>query len=290
VSTILVEYQAIPNILKTCVAAVLLIALATALIRLGNPPVLPHLVDQVGRSMRRDAAPIVVVGLLVSDTLVRNPVPAYSEPHSPLQLRKLTVKVENVLRGEAIPDTIIVYYFTWAGGFDGPRPLGWWDGNRRIFWLRRDSGILRTVCDGWDGCTRSVQSGAHPHYKPDPERSLDYALADLLLTRGDGPVNEIHFASQIDWGVPDQGLEGYVIDKVRHLALTEHGDVKVSSCKLLWSYSTACERRWTSQLHSWGVPVDPRFLLAARIHQAADNALQAADCRCNLPHGVVECQ
>lgn len=148
----------------------------------------PHLVFQKPASSDSDfaqvfAAPIVVVGVIESDTLVRGP----THPDGALvQLRKLKIRVENVLRGNAIGETVIVYYFTWAGAFDGPKPLGIWSmaGNstpafRRVLWLRKDSGVLRTACDGWDYCTMSVNSGAHPSYRPTPQKPLDYALADL---------------------------------------------------------------------------------------------------------------
>jgi hypothetical protein len=86
--------------------------------------------------MPRESAPIIVVGVLVSDTLVRKPVPMRSDPKYPLQLRKLVVHVENVLRGGPISEKITVYYFGFAGGIDGPRPLGFWNvGCRRILWL-----------------------------------------------------------------------------------------------------------------------------------------------------------
>src|ERR1017187_2112764 len=120
----------------------------------------PRLVFQKGTSSDSEylkqvfAAPIVVVGAIESDTLVRGPIHADGVT---IQLRKLKVRVENVLRGDVIPETTAVYYFTWAGGFDGPKPLGFWavkgSNNpvyRRILWLRRDSGVLRTACDGWD--------------------------------------------------------------------------------------------------------------------------------------------
>src|SRR5439155_7051989 len=121
----------------------------------------PDLVDQCDiDSNSKDSAPIVVVGVLTSDILMRRPIPKHSDPKYPLQLRKLTLRVENVLKGAAIPETLPVYYFTWAGGFDGPRPLGLWKiGGRRILWLRRDAGVFRTACDGWDGCTEGVASG-----------------------------------------------------------------------------------------------------------------------------------
>ena len=199
----------------------------------------PRLIDQcLDRNVSRSSAPIVVVGVISADTLVRRPVPMHSDPQTELQLRRLTIHVENVLKGGPLPGAVAVYYFTWAGGFNGPRPLGLWRaGGRRVWWLRRDSGVLRTVCDGWDGCTMDVESGAHHDYRPDPQKSVDYALADLLLTRGEGTTSETGFASEISWGVPDQGLQGYVIEKLRRLALMEHGDVKESACKQLWIYS-----------------------------------------------------
>ena len=89
----------------------------------------PRLVFQKGTSSDSEyltkvfAAPIVVVGAIQSDTLVRGPI------HSDgmlIQLRKLKVRVENVLRGDAVLETTTVYYFTWAGAFNGPRPLGFW--------------------------------------------------------------------------------------------------------------------------------------------------------------------
>jgi len=233
----------------------------------------PHLVAQCDRKGdSKNTAPIVIAGVLVRDSLVHRPIPMHSDPKVPLQLRKVAVQVENVLKGGPVPKTVTVYYFSWAGGFDGPRPLGFWQvGGRRIFWLRRDSGSLRTACDGWDGCTMEVQSGSHLRYRPNPNKPLDYALADLLLTRGEGVVSEIGFATEIAQGVPDQGLQGYVVEKLRYLAVTERGDVKASACKLLWIYTV--DR------------VDPK------VRRDAENALHAGNCRCTAkPDGNAECQ
>lgn len=167
-------------------ACTLLAAVACYLSWLATGFLPPHLLDQCdNRGNSRDTAPIVVVGVLTSDTLALRPIPMHSDPESSLQLRKLRVRVENVLKGAPISETITVYYFTWAGAFNGPRPLGFWRvGGRRILWLRRDSGVLRTTCDGWDGCTEGVWSGAHPDYRPDPQKPLDYALSGFAFYEG----------------------------------------------------------------------------------------------------------
>lgn len=198
----------------------------------------------------------------------------HADPSSYLQLRNLTVRVENVLKGAPVPKTINVYYFTWDGAFIGARPLGFWDiGDRRILWLRRDLGVLRTSCDGRDSCTEGVYSGAHPNYLPDPQKPLDFALVDLHLTRGEGPVNEISFAHEVfrEGAGTVPGLQSYSVGKLRKLVLAERGDVRSRACEALWIYT-----------------VDK---VDAAIHQDAQDAMQAANCRCSTKAGGnIECR
>ena len=110
------------------VAASLLLLVVACCLTWKAPGFSPsQLVDQCDREGEsRDSAPIVVVGVLMSDTRVLGPVPGHSDRRSKLQLRKLQVKVENVLKGDATVGPAAVYYFTFAGGFDGPQPLGFW--------------------------------------------------------------------------------------------------------------------------------------------------------------------
>ncbi len=65
-------------------------------------------------------APIVIVGVIDSDTLVRAPI---RWEGTTIQLRKLKVRVENVLRGNAIPDTATVYYSLGPGDLMARSPL-----------------------------------------------------------------------------------------------------------------------------------------------------------------------
>jgi hypothetical protein len=208
----------------------------------------PNLVFQKGTSSDADYiarifnAPIVVVGSIESDAFVR----LTRQYGIHLQLRKLNVRVENVLRGDLVVGTTTVYYYTWAGAFNGLRPLGFWDEHgsrhrecRRILWLRRDSGVIRTACDGGDECTMPVESGTHLDYKTDPGLSLGYALADIFFTRGNG-ATDAEFARQVEWGAPSTVPNAYLFEKLQRLAATEVPIVREAACKQLSYYRQKC--------------------------------------------------
>lgn len=256
---------------RVLAASSLLVALALGLSWFPAGSLPPRLVDQCGASdNRRDAASIVVVGVVLSNTLVTRPVPQHSRPEFPLQLRKLTLRVENVLKGDIGGGTVPIYFFTFAGGFDGPPPLGMSKiGSRHILWLRRDSGVLRTSCDGYDYCTTGIYSGAHPGLNVDPRKPVSYAVADVMLTRGLGKIDENRFAGAIDWTFPEP--EEYLIEKFRHLALTERSVIKTAACAQLWINA-----------HDQGIQERSRSLAAESMREAA--------CGCiATPHGDPDC-
>ena len=199
------------------------------------------------------SAPLVIVGVADSDSRIGGQQPSKRNPAYPMQLHRVRVRIENVLKGSLSDRTILVYYFGFAGGIVGPRPLGFGrEPSRRIFWLRGDSGVLRMACDGWDQCTMFVDSGAHPQYTPEPGKPLAYALADILFTRGQGEVNENKFARDVAWGAPSTIPEDYVLKKFTHLALTEGPSIRAAACSQLWictqdSGSEAVSRRNAEQ-------------------------------------------
>jgi hypothetical protein len=188
-----------------------------------------------------------------------------------MQLHRARVHVENVLKGANAERTIPVYYFAFAGGYDGPLPLSLaGESPRRVLWLRKDRGVYRTVCDG-QNCTVPIMSGAHPSYKPAPGESPDQVLIDLILTRGEGPVDNHQFAKGLGRGLRGQGLQGYAIEKLIHLALTESSEVKYAACQLLWS-------------NSIDQPDD-------RLRRRAEDSVRAAGCTCGFdPSRAVVCQ
>ena len=226
----------------------------------------PRLVDQCGDGANPRSAPIVVVGVVQSDTVVLRPVPMHSDRSTPLQMRRMHVAVENVLRGDVQGRHVEIYYFTWAGGFNGPQPLGMWKvGSRRVLWLRRDGGVFRTACDGWDRCTWGVYSGSHPHLKIKQGEPVERALADVVFTRGDGAIDEARFAGAILRGAP--APDSYLIENYRRLALTERAGVKTAACEALWI-----------------------FLPDPNLHEIAKAGMQQASCHCRIvEHGEPDC-
>jgi hypothetical protein len=182
----------------------------------------------------------VVVGIILSDIAVRKPIPSRRNDGYPMQLRRLRLRTENILKGDLKPGTIAVYYFHLAGGFNGPRPLGQWAGaTRRIFQLRQDASVLRTACDGYDNCTWPVRSGAHPQYRLVPTKPLGYALVDILFTRGEGTID-----SDFARGIDDEGSltlpEAYVLEKLQELAATESPIVRAAACRQLSYHHQKC--------------------------------------------------
>jgi len=218
-----------------------------------------------------DQAPLVVVGVAEGDERVGRPVPSRDDPSYPMQLHRAKVHVENVLKGAIAERTIPVYYFVFAGGYDGPLPLSLaGEPSRRVLWLRRDRGVYRTVCDG-QNCTVPIMSGAHPGYKPEPGESSDQILVDLILTRGEGLLDNHKFAEGLGRGLRGLGLRGYMIEKLRHLALTESSEPKYAACQLLRSNSLD--------------ETDDR------LRQRAKDSVRAAGCTCGFnPSRAVVCQ
>ena len=217
------------------------------------------------------SAPLVIVGIAEGDRIVGPAFPSRRDPSYPMLMHRVRVHIENTLRGRIDQPQIDVYYFAFGGGFEGPRPLGFGkEPSRRILWIRRDSGVYRMACDGWDGCTMFVWSGAHPGYSAATEKPLGYAIADIILTRGEGPIDKVRFATGVLWGVPDRGVQGHVIEKLSVLVRTETADIKDSACQILWIYG--------------------QDQIAQQLQQAARDAGRASNCNCALDEkGSLRC-
>jgi hypothetical protein len=255
---------------QSILGPLLLAVLALELSCSGVPPLRPY--DARTNSEYR-LAPLVVVGLAEGDELIGRPVrnPTNPDESNSLHLHRVAVRVENVLKGAVPEHMIAVYYFAFERLNVGTRILSFGrEPVRRVLWLRKDAGVYRTACDA-QNCTVWIESGAHPGYTPDPNASLDQTLVDFSLTRGEGPVNDYHWAKEIGLAVERPGLDGYTIEKLRHLALTESSDVKYTACQWLWSYS-----HWE---------------IGDRLREVAHDSVTAAGCTCQAERsGLYVCR
>jgi hypothetical protein len=153
----------------------------------------------------RASAPIVIVGVITGDKPVGETRKSHWDPKMYVRLHKVTVDVENVLRGNLQTGNHDVYEFYIASTYTGPPTLGspfrkYRGVYRTMMYLRREGGLLRTVCDGINRCVYEVGSGARLGYRPDPHQPLEAAVAYIFLTKGTG-VTDLQFADSVEWDI-----------------------------------------------------------------------------------------
>jgi hypothetical protein len=118
--------------------------------------------------------------------------PSRWDERRPEQQWQVDVKVEHVLQGELPAADVKVYYFVYRGNI-ASSDYGLTDldaGAYYIFFLQRDNGNLRTICDGWHSCAPKVLTGAHPGYRRSGSATINDAILDILLTKGANGTDE----------------------------------------------------------------------------------------------------
>lgn len=191
--------------------------------------------------------PVILVGTIAANKRI-GPSKVISGPNygtSVIQLFHITVHVENVLKGNVKPGTNVpIFYFTDLGSIGGPRRLGlhevmsagmWHFGDREIFFLKRDSGVLRTLCDISENSVFPVYSGAHPELIVD--KPLPQLITEILLTRGEGStdalmVKAIHHYPIYDWP--------YTLKRLQGLASDDSPGVRKEACLALADVGRPC--------------------------------------------------
>jgi hypothetical protein len=193
----------------------------------------------------------VIVGTVRAVKISHSGVPARKAPELLLDETTVDVDVENVLRGEWSAPQLQFVFFGYSpknrGGYNGPAPYHVEVGERRIFFLTKDSGQFRSVADVRGDYSIRVWSGAHRHFRRSeaPGEAWRYVfdptplgndLSAILLELGEG------FAS--DAMAATLGRAAYVSDElasrkatVSHL-LKLAGDgrsqsLQIASCVML---------------------------------------------------------
>lgn len=201
-----------------------------------------------------NSVPVIVVGTIQSHSRV-------GEPHSSrweqggtqsghLQLNRIIVRVENVLKGSGIPHELPVYYYVDLGIKEGPPIMGmadsggtWHIGDRKLFVLQSDAGVLRTVCDNWERCVPGIFTGAHPNLSESSGRPLGELIADFLLTRGQDCTDEGIIKSLVSEASLAYGYsKDYAVQRLQSIAATDHPGVRQQACEILRSMGQPCSR------------------------------------------------
>jgi len=159
---------------------VLLVALPTSC---SHPPDIAELSPHYDR-LHLSEVPIILVGQALENSHAAAPIVPSRWDGYPRQLWKTRVRVERVLQGPPISGDVDIFYFTGDQIPGSVSRLFAYAGHYEIFFLQKDNGHLRTICEDRRTCVYWVRTGAHPDYKPDPNLPIEAVIADLLLTRG----------------------------------------------------------------------------------------------------------
>ncbi len=147
----------------------------------------PDLVPRVANVEIADQvneANLIVVGLAENERVVR-PVAGTRET-GPLNLLAVIVRVEGVLKGHFDGERLTFYYYQMTGGaWDGPAPNIVAPGQRSIFYLMNDGGVIRAATDAYLSHT-NLATGKHPISPAANDSSTREAVAELVLLPGEG--------------------------------------------------------------------------------------------------------
>jgi len=165
----------------------------------------------------------------------------------PVQLWKVRVRVERVLQGNSPRGDVDIFYFVdWGVTESGwSRLLDMYAGHSEIFFLQKDGGDLRTICEDSRSCVLWVRTGAHTNYKRNANSSIEEVIVDLLLSRGDHTTDK----QLIDAVYHPEGRWGweYVIKKLQQLGNEESPLVRAAAVeelqKLQYAYGKSEPRR-----------------------------------------------
>lgn len=131
-------------------------------------------------------APLIVLGRVVNVSGIRDPKPSRVDPRVKVRLARIRVEVENLIKGAYSKPYLDFYYYLYSPD-QSSIDLGTTRylpsvGQRRIYFLKRSDGVLRSVGDVTDYTLR-VSTGRH---SPDfcGGTNPGCCIAELLLSPG----------------------------------------------------------------------------------------------------------
>ena len=227
----------------------------------------PEFTDLFPTEMAR-FPPVILVGRILSGEMVGSPQPSIWGPSNLYQKCRTTVAVENVLNGGQQSGTVDIYFLKDVRA-SGPPRLGtvrqgghWQIGDREMFFLQRDSGRLRTVCDTFVHCVVPVLSGRHDSFQP--SQNIGESIAEILFTRGKSTTDD-----QMIRGLDNASFLGshfaplFSIHKLEQLVKTETPAVRQAACKTLRQSNRSAP--FDNPSYAQLLARDPEFLRAIAV-------------------------
>jgi hypothetical protein len=177
--------------------------------------------------------PVVIVGQVLRGSAVETARPSKWNQRILTQLHQVTVRVENVLKGSVESTELPIYYFRFASTYDGPPLLGnWKPGERLMFFLQKDSGVFRTICDNYRHCVVPVLTGYHPARNGEADWYITDKIQRILLTRGE-KCSDDALLQAMSKAVSFELQQADVVRALERLAIEETGVVRQGACNQL---------------------------------------------------------
>lgn len=191
---------------RTCAAVAAVAIGQISLISIGctRAPDLPDLFQMSGRGKSFDvelAAPVVVVGFVERSDEVGHPRRSRGDQRLGVQLTRVRIRVEQVLRGAIAQSALTFYYYAFSpsgevGPPGGAKLYSSYPGKRYIFFLQSFPGGYRSVGDVTDYALL-VSSGRHGEDFCRGEL-VGCCIARILLVPGEG-YDAQAFARELTW-------------------------------------------------------------------------------------------
>ena len=170
----------------------------------GTPKLVPHpsrleLTDMI------DRAELIVIGVVDGGSEAG---PVVTSDGMPMRLCRVSVQVENVLKGNAPLGELRFFFYNAEGAWDGPSFNVIEPRERAIFFLVRDGSVLRATNDVYLSHA-TVRAGRHPGL-PRSATPLKQTIAEALLIPGPGTETEryrgfLHSAKALSLGLVGRG-------------------------------------------------------------------------------------
>lgn len=186
-------------------------------------------------------APIILVGMVKAVHQVGPTRPAIHVPQALLDPVELRVDVEQVVKGEANVGETSIFGFLYSSkntrylGLPTFQPT---PGQRRLFFLRKDAGVLRLFRDVMEDYYLVLYSGEHPRLAERQPSEAGKTLAQLLLTPGKNPRPDNLASRLVDYVYIAQESAGtdYTVQLLSALMGDSHPSIRKAAAEIRQAY------------------------------------------------------